>query len=373
MSANKHTYGERLWVEIAADRVATLSERIARRLGLTLPSDEWSSPVPDPYLLVGGVVLFDIFVLHTVQQLTVGRNTVLDNPSWLALPATVLLAVVTNRYARDRYGSVLEEIRIETRTATGSTAFRRLVPVRFKRAFFLIAVGGYYSYLVLSGRILPILEYEGVAGLFGWVVIIPFVYAPILVETAAIYLSLHVSLPRRFDREDVKIYYFDPHNLGGLRPVGTVLKQSYYLFTLSVVLITVLLYAPFLFPEMLYTPYQPPEQLVSVIVGGLWAVGVLSIAFSLGSLHRYMRKRRREELKMLESRFYDLISEPYDVRQTLKDSEELRQWEREKHRIEQVRDTREFPATIRMWSQILFSVVLPLGIQWAIQWFIGLV
>lgn len=372
MDETEHTYGERLWVEIATDRVATIGERFARRMGVALPSDEWSPPVPAPYLLIGGVVLFDVVVLHTVQQLTVGQNTVLDNPSWLALPATVLLAVFTNRYARDRYASALREIRIETRTASEPTAFRRLVPVRFKRTFYLTAVAGYYSYLVASGRILPILEYEGAAGLFGWLVIIPFVYAPILVETAAIYLSLHFSFPRRFDREDVEVYYFDPHNLGGLRPVGTVLKQSYYLFTLAVVLVTVLLYAPFVFPDLLYTPYQPPERFVSVVVAGLWAVGVLSVGFSLGTLHRYMRDRRRTELQSLESRFYDLLSEPYDVHRTLTDSEELRAWEREKHRIEQVRDTREYPATVTMWSQILFSVVLPVGVQWGIRWAFGL-
>ena len=360
-------YGERLWTEVAADRVATALDGIAPRFE-TLPGVGRLRAVPRPYRLVGAVVLFDIFVLHSVQQLTVGSNTVLDNPSWLALPGTVLLAVFMNRYARDRYDRACREVRIETRTASGSTEFQRLVPRRFKRALLAVTVTGYYAYMILSGRIPTIIEYEGLAGLFGWLVIIPFAYAPILLETASIYLSLHFSLPRRFERADVKIYYFDPHNLGGLRPMGELLKHSFYLFVIALVALTVLLYAPFLFPDVLYTPYQPPEWFITGVLTALWAIGVCSIGFSLLTIHRYMRDRRRTELQTLESRFHELVKEPYNVRDALKDSEELERFEREQHRIGQVRETREFPATTAMWLQIIISGVVPLVIQWGIRW-----
>jgi len=373
MSDDGTPYGERLWVEQAADWVAA-------RVGPALPAPDASTSVvgrlrsvPRPYLLVGAIVFFDIFVLHSVQQVTVGRNTVLDNPSWLALPATVLLAVFTNRYARDRYAKACREIRIDSRIDDGTTAFRRLVPVRPKRLLFAVAVVGYYGYLLATGRIPTIVEYEGFAGLFGWLVVIPFVYAPILLETAAIYASLHVSLPRRFDREDVTFYYFDPHNLGGLRPIGELLKHSFYLFVAAVVLLTVLLYAPFVFPEYLYTPYQAPERVVAALLTGVWAVGVFSIAFSLLTLHRYMRKRRRKKLKSLEQRFYDAVGDPSDVQNALADADDLERFERERHRIGQVRDTKEFPASTAMWLQIVIGGVVPLLIQWGASWLVRVV
>ncbi|MFB6089932.1 MAG: hypothetical protein ABEJ97_02630 [Halobellus sp.] len=373
MADDVSEYGERLWVEVAA-------EWVAARVGPFLPTPDASTPVvgrlrsvPRPYLLVGALVLFDIFVLHSIQQATVGRNVVLDNPSWLALPATVLLAVFTNRYARDRYAKACREMDIDSRVESDSTAFRRLVPARPKRALFVVAVGGYYGYLVGTGRIPTIVEYEGLAGLFGWLVIIPFGYAPILLETAAIYGSLHFSLPRRFDAEDVTFYYFDPHNLGGLRPIGELLKHSFYLFIAGVVLLTVLLYAPFVFPQYLYTPYQPPEQVVAMLLTGLWGVGVFSIGFSLLTLHRYMRKRRREKLKSLEQRFYDAVGDPSDVQNALADADDLERFERERHRIGQVRDTKEFPASTAMWVQIIIGGVIPLAIQWSVRWLTGVV
>jgi hypothetical protein len=361
-------YGERLWVEQAADRVAARVGPALPDLGASTPAVGRLQSVPRPYLLVGAIILFDIFVLHSVQQVTVGRNTVLDNPSWLALPATVLLAVFTNRYARDRYADACREIRIGSRIESGSTAFQRLVPARPKRALFVVAVVGYYLYLIYTGRIPTIAEYEGVAGLFGWLVIIPFGYAPVLLETAAMYASLHISLPRRFDREDVKFYYFDPHNLGGLRPIGELLKHSFYLFVAGVVLLTVLLYAPFVFPEFLYTPYRQPETVVTALLTGLWAVGVLSIGFSLLTLHRYMRKRRRRKLKSLEKRFYETVGDPSDVQNALNDSDELERFQRERHRIGQVRDTKEFPASTAMWLQIIVGGIIPLVIQWGVRW-----
>ncbi|WP_049987165.1 hypothetical protein [Halobellus rufus] len=368
MSGGDTTYGERLWIEQATDWIAA-------RVAQTLPAIDPSAPaidrfqrIPRPYLLIGSLILLDVFLLHSIQQLTVGRNLVFDNPSWLALPATVLLAVFTNRYARDRYARACREIRIESRVASDSTSFQRLVPRRPKRLLFVAAVVGYYAYLLATGRIPTIVEYEGLAGLFGWLVVIPFGYAPVLVETAAIYASLHFSLPRRFDAEEVKFYYFDPHNLGGLRPIGELLKHSFYLFVAGVVLLTVLLYAPFVFPGHLYTPYQPPERVVSALLTGLWALGVFSIGFSLLTLHRYMRKRRRRKLKSLEQRFYDVVGDPYEVQNALTDPDELERFERERHRIGQVRDTKEFPASTAMWLQVIVGGVIPLVIQWGVRW-----
>ena len=231
-----------------------------------------------------------------------------------------------------------------------------------------MAVGGYYVYLVMSGRIPNIIKYEGLAGLFVWLVIIPFGYAPILIETASIYISLNFSLPRRFDRESVEINYFDPYNLGGLRPIGELLKHTFYLFMFGVVLITILLYAPFVFPERLYTPYQPPERFITVAVLGLWGLGVFSMGYSLYTVHKYMRSRRREELRSLESRLHEIVSDPYDLRQAFDYNEDIQEFEREKYRIEQVRDTKEFPATTAMWLQIIISGVIPLAIQWIIRW-----
>lgn len=351
MATGGPSFGEQLWVERISDRVVA---------GVSLP-------IPAPYLYVGAVVVFDVFVLHTIQQLTVGRNTVLDNPSWLALPATVLLATFTNRYARDRYADALATIRIENRTGGEPDAFERLVPARFKQALFVALVGAYYGYLVVTGRIPTIVAYEGVAGLFGWLVVIPFGYGPVLVETAAMYVSLHFLFPRRFRANDVEIYFFDPHNLGGLRPIGELLKHSYYLFTAALILVTVLLYAPFVFPEMLYTPYQPPERFVSAVVSTLWLIGLCSIGYSLWELHRHMRDKRRETLRTLERRLYELVDDPYDVHRSLLEDEAHRRFEREQRRIEQVRDTSEYPATITTWTQIFISVVLPIVVQAVIR------
>lgn len=357
-------FGETLWVEQIVERLGAIRTAVAPELGASFGDDSSNRRVPGPYRYVFALLVFDAVILKLIQYLRFGTTVVTDNPSWLVLPVIVVLGLATNRYLRDRYASALTDIRIERRTRDAEAAFRRLVPRAFKRNGFLAFVAVYYVYIFASGRISTIVAYEGVAGVIGWLLVAPLGYGPILVETVLMYVSIHFVLPRRFERYDVKVDFFDMQNLGGLRPIGELLKHSYYLFNAALVLFTVLLYAPFVFSEYLHTPYRPPDYVVTTLVFGLWGAGVISVGYSFWKLHRHMRSAREAFLDRFEGELDEIIPDRYDFEQIDPGDEEAYQWfEAQGKVVEQAQRTREFPATVTMWIQIVASSVLPLLIE----------
>jgi len=355
------TYGETLWIECATKR---LNDAILPNIPI---SKKW---IPSPYIYLGLLIFLDAVVLNFIQYMRFGTAVLIDNPSWILLPLTVVLGLFANRYMRDRYAEAIEEIQIDRRVDGTTEGFDRLVPADFKRNIFFLFLTVYYTYLFVSGRIFTIVTYEGMTGLIGWLLIGPIGYGLILIETAIMYFSLHFFLPRRFNKYDVKIDFFDTQNLGGLQPVGEILKNSYYLFNTAVILFTVMLYAPFLLSRYLYTPYNPPDILVVSVVFILWGVGVLSIGYSFWKLHQYMRNARRNFLSEFDKRLDHMISNRYEV--DPKD-DEMRQWfERRKHIIEEARQTREFPAHRLVGIKMLLSAIFPILIEITIRSFISI-
>jgi len=76
----------------------------------------------------------------------------------------------------------------------------------------------------------------GVKDTAGWVLadyvfnyfIFPFVYTSIVVQFSTMYLSIEFIAPWRLAKSDVGIDFLDPEGVGGLRPLGELIKRANY-------------------------------------------------------------------------------------------------------------------------------------------------
>lgn len=83
------------------------------------------------------------------------------------------------------------------------------------------------------------------------------------------------------------------------------------------------------------------------------------------TMHRVMAGRKEQRISELEAEIEDIIQNPYDINNSeVTDEERLDDIYR---RRQEIRDTRVYPATFTMWSQIVISVLLPQALNMAAQ------
>jgi hypothetical protein len=102
-----------------------------------------------------------------------------------------------------------------------------------------------------------------------------------------------------------------------------------------------------------------------VFFSSAWLVGLLSIGYSMYSIHQFMSGEKEKRIRELEDELHTALENPYDINNSrIVDQEQL---DDARRRLEQVRDTRVYPATFTMWSQIAVSVLLPQLLQLTVQ------
>jgi hypothetical protein len=344
-----------------------LVEDIARTLGFDWLATRLPGDVYPPYLYYGSLVVFEVFVLNTYKHLTGGTHAFLATPTWAAIPVGLLLGVVGVRYMADGYADAVAGLRVNDRVDDGDTAaFERMVPRRVKLAVYVVAVVCYFLNLFVFTGAGEILAYEGpVVFVVSYLFLMPFVYVPLVVEFALVYFGIHFLVPHRIDRANLGLFFYDPRNMGGFADVGQLLKRSYYLYTAGLLLYFLLVYGPFILSQFGTIPIPEPSLFVAAFFSAAWLVGLASIAHSMVRLHRIMAAEKRERIRELETEMRDIIDNPYDINASAVDDTE--RLEDIRRRLEQVRNTRVYPATFTMWSQIAISVILPQVLQFAVR------
>lgn len=149
--------------------------------------------------------------------------------------------------------------------------------------------------------------------------------------------------------------------MAGFAAVGQLLKRSYYLYTAGLLLFFGLVYGPVLLQASGYVPGLAELLFFSTA----WFVGLLSIGYSMYTMHQFMSGEKEQRIRELEDELHRAIKNPYDINNSeVADQEQLDETRR---RLEQVRNTRVYPATFTMWSQIAISVLLPQFLQLTVQ------
>jgi hypothetical protein len=124
-----------------------------------------------------------------------------------------------------------------------------------------------------------------------------------------------------------------------------------------------LVYGPVLFSFDEVIP-ATPGLIEAVLFSVAWVLGVFSIVYSMVTIHRVMASEKDQRIDELEAEMEEVIENPYDINNSSVDMETL---EDIRQRRQEIRDTRVYPASFTMWSQIFISILLPQAMNLAIQ------
>ncbi|ERH08786.1 MAG: hypothetical protein J07HX64_00535 [halophilic archaeon J07HX64] len=280
-----------------------LVNRIATALGFERLSnwlDEQSEAlprIPPSYLMFGFIIIINMGVLETYNYL-IGKNTLIDNPSRIFATAGVVLAVVGVRWMHETYAQSIADLRLPERDlendAEIKNSFENLLPLRVEVTVYLVALVLYLLNLFFLIGFSTVVEIEGIVRtLVANFVTIP-IYLLLITEFGLLYFSIHLLLPRKIAQADLNMFFYDPQNMGGFGSTGQLLKRSYYIYTVGVLVYFGLVYWPEILGEIvnLKRVYPEPTAIVAVFFIILWLIGVCSIGYSMYRMHALMSKKK---------------------------------------------------------------------------------
>jgi hypothetical protein len=327
-----------IWLDQFADTLGF--GWLVERLSITVPSSLVYATVT--------IVVYNLGIRgYLLSQGQPPYNT--ENPYFLLQPLVLIGAVYGSHALSRGYDRAMEEMQVAERT-DGPEPLLELVPSRLPWFLFIVGAG---LQLVRAAIALP---GYGTLDIVANFVVFPFVYTPIIAQFFAIYLSIQVLAPWRLARSDVGIHFYDPHGVGGLRPLGELIKKAYYYIGGGLVVYALITYAPFVVSEWSVTPFA--GMLFTVI----WLVSVATVGFAVFVLHRFMHREKRRKIRDLERELTNYVDDPWDVMHSIPDDKQddvkdLRQ------RMDRISATNEYPATFSIWSQLLLSVAIPKAFQ----------
>ncbi|MFB6084311.1 MAG: hypothetical protein ABEJ94_08715 [Halorientalis sp.] len=336
-------------------------DRLVDRFGGASPV-EGVPVVDDPIVLYAIVVVFCELVLNqTVRYLLGYGYFFVANPLWLLRPITLVGAAMATRLLHDRYATAVEEMNLFER-AENPDQFERLTAPRLTVGIVLAGVGFTLANAVFVIGLPALYAAGGVADLVQFLVIIPFGYAPIFGVFLSTYLGVEILLPRRIAASDLGLYYHDPENLGGMRPVGELVKLAYYTLIAGLILYAVALYGPYLLRDYLAWAVAP-SRIANVLFTGVWIVTLGTMVYGLHTLHTFMRRQKREKIQQLDAAAREIVDRPWDIEQFELPDESQERYDDLRSRMDLVSATKEYPATFTMWFQLAIGVIAPKAIQ----------
>lgn len=327
-------------------------DAVVRPLGFGWLSDRIPGNAPPSFLYAVLSVFVTNMATLSYNLVTGGEIIYTTNPyyalEFLLLPA----AVVAARSLHRQYDEAMDEMEIETR-ATNPGPLLNVVPPWLPWSLFGLAV---LLQFLFPG---PVSTY-GVTTMVDNFLVLPFVYTPIVIQFFTTYFAIEILAPVRLWQSDIGMDFLDPEGIGGLRPIGELIKRSYYYIAVGLVGYAFITYAPFI--DWGWTVSAGSNFLFTLI----WFVTIGGVAFGVFVLHRFMHREKREEIRLLKTELREHIENPYDVKAYAVPEEKRSTVDDLRERITRVNDTSEYPATFSIWSQLLISIALPKAIQFLI-------
>lgn len=339
---------------------------IARLVGrLTSDSDD-SNGTPTTWgplaWFAVAVIAMELVGLQGYRLLTGQVLTFVQNPLWLIRPLVLLGAALGTESLYRRYDRALIRSNIGERVESPEQ-FDGLVPDWL--VWLLIALGTGFT-LVNAVIILTIPQLYAAGGatrVFRFLVVTPFGYVPVLATFLGTYVAVEVILPRRIAAADVELDYLDPEQLGGMRPVGELVKLAYYYLMVGLVAYAIATYGPHVLSGALgYSALDAPGLAVNAAFTAVWILSVGIMAYGIYVLHQHMARQKRERLYDLDRRARQQVDAPWDI-QSFDALNPPAEYRRYRKQVEFVTGTKEYPATFTMWTQLVVGVMIPKAIQ----------
>lgn len=323
------------------------------------------STIYPPYLYLSAFLLLDFGLINGYNHLTGGEHILLQAPTAVAGIIGVYLAAFGIRYMATQYRDAIDALQVSDRDidANQKERFSHLVSLRLKKLFWVIAAVVLYLHVIVNIGINNLLSFAGPAALLNRLFVWQIGYLPFVVEFGLLFYGIHFQLPRRIKHVGLNMFFYDPRNMGGFAPVGQLLKRSYYLYTMGLLLFFILTYGVYIINRGQQA--AEPGITEAAFFSASWLLGILSIGYSMWTVHQIMNSKKEQRIREIETEIRDKFENPFDINSSkLPDNEELENLER---RMTEVRDTKVYPATFTMWSQITISVFLPQALQIAVQ------
>lgn len=308
------------------------------------------------YLFIGFFSFLDLGILQVYVHFTGGTHVFLRSPNVAIGYVTVILGVVGIKYMSDSLEEAISAIRVHRRIENYErNELQWIISWRTKIIVYLIGVVTLYAHAIFNVGIPN--RVTAVNFLFTW----QFVLLPIIVEFTITYLSIHIRLPRQIKNTNMNMFFYDPRNMGGFAAVGTLLKRSYYLYTVALLMFFIFTYGR----VFLSLGGYKPGLFDLVFFSTAWFIGLLSIAHSMYTIHQFMSKEKEDRIREIEEELHEALEKPYEINNSSVGDPE--KFEDAQRRLTQVKNTRVYPATFTMWSQIAISVFLPQLLQLTVQ------
>lgn len=338
----------------------TLFEGIAYRIGYKRVENKFSF-LPHP-LICWGIIIFavDVVILQALKEVEGYQATFFINPIWLIQPVLGVLAPLVVVYLHKRYREVLSNIDVGSRT-TKPEVFDNLAPRKLRIAFYAILISYSIYQFIFNIGIGQITEIGGVSELIGVSIILPLGYGIIFAEFLASYVGILVVLPTRIRQTDFKINFLDPEGLGGLRPVGELMKLAYYFVVFGLIAFAIMLYGPSIINNLTGSPYDDPGLVQDALFTLVWILAIGTMLYGLSQIHWFMKREKRRELTRLDREARDLVDEPFDMEDfEIRNKEKFESLRR---KMEYINNTQEYPTTFTMWVQLSIGIILPKAVQ----------
>lgn len=283
-----------------------------------------------------------------------------NNPATILGDLQILLAAVAVGYLYRRYNTVLEQIDFRERT-TEPQSFSTIVPTRWQVLIYVVAIAYTFLTFFLLKGVETLTQVGGFAEIIFAAIVAPVGYATVTAEFVSVYIGIMFVLPRRIKQRDFKLHFLDPEGLGGLRPVGELMKTTYYFIVAGLIIWLSIVYGPFIMGQFLETQFSRPGLIINSAFTGAWLLSIATMTYGLSQLHLYMKSEKRKELTRLDRQARQHTENPFDLQAYNVTDED--KFEDLRSRMEYVNATKEYPTTFTMWSQILISLILPKAIQ----------
>lgn len=344
-------------------------DELANRLRFDRLSDWLPYDVPSSYLFVLSFIALDLVGNQGYQWVTGRVPAFVENPLWPLQLVAVFGAVYASRDIHNRYHEAIDWMDVEGRVSK-SDPFDQLCPSRAQWVFFGLASGLLLFNALFMITPQTIYAENGIGGIVGVMVVTPIGFAAVGAEFIGSFVAVEILVPRRISTSSLGLYFPDPEKLGGMRPLGELVKHAYYYIMIGLVVFAGIKYAPSLSDQYFQTAYGEPSALVGLIFTVAWIGATLTIAYALFEFHRFMRRTKIEELQRLDEQAREHFTDPWDIHNfSVAESPDSNtdDYEAVRTRIEHVRSTKEYPATFTMWTQLIVSIVLPKAVQLALQ------
>lgn len=321
---------------------------------------------PDPLVAYAVLVGFcEVVILQALRVFEGYPPFFVVSPLWLLRPVLLIGAAVATRKLHRSYGLAVEEMALSERVED-ATRFERLVPPKLAWGFVILGVTFTLGNALFVVGLPTVLSFP-IEGQINWLVIVPFGYVPIFSMFLGTYLSIEVILPYRIDSsEQLGLYYHDPENLGGMRPIGELMKHAYYYLLVGLVLYAIALYGPFLLQEFFAWEggsVPEPGLVTNVLFTGVWALSVGVMVYGIHRIHRFMHREKRERLRELDALAREHIDQPWNVEDFAIPEESRDTYDDVRARMDLVSATNEYPTTFTMWVQLAVGVLIPKAVQ----------